>query len=187
MLKKGEIIRVTIARNLNFGPEHYGVYDGKGGVYHFTGFNPDNAKIVYTSIDAFADGGKVYVDSYPKAKYTPEEIIKRAESKVGSDFGRYNIIYNNCEHFANWCVTGVRQSMQSLNVNPNDDKRDIVEKGIDNIFNPLINLGDKIDKKFKMGDYKETYEDGDTSEISIDNVIESILKIGKLIDNIFDR
>lgn len=69
---------------------------------------------------------------------------------MGLDFGGYNLISNNCEHFANWCVTGVRQSMQSLNVNPNDDKRDIVEK-------------------------------------EIDNVVESVLKLGKLIDNIFDR
>lgn len=59
-------------------------------------------------------------------------------------------------------------------------------KGIGNIFNPLINLGDKIDKKFKMGDYKETYDGGKTSETSIDNVIESIFKFGKLIGNILD-
>ncbi|WP_329603983.1 lecithin retinol acyltransferase family protein [Clostridium hydrogenum] len=39
------------------------------------------------------------MDSYPKPKYTPKEIIKRAESKLGSDFGGYNLISNNCEHF----------------------------------------------------------------------------------------
>lgn len=85
---KGQIIRVTIARRLDLGPEHYGIYDGNGGVYHFTGFSIDSTRIVHTSISVFADGGNVYPDIYIKAKYSTEEITQRASSKVGTNFGR---------------------------------------------------------------------------------------------------
>lgn len=47
--------------------------------------------------------------------YSPEETVKRAESQLGKGEERedkYNIIFNNCEHFAVWCKTGVRESSQ---------------------------------------------------------------------------
>ena len=42
--------------------------------------------------------------------YSPEETVKRAESKLGK--GKYNLVFNNCEHFAVWCKTGKRESSQ---------------------------------------------------------------------------
>ena len=42
--------------------------------------------------------------------YSPEETVKRAESQLGE--GDYNLVFNNCEHFAVWCKTGVRESSQ---------------------------------------------------------------------------
>jgi hypothetical protein len=33
---------------------------------------------------------------------------------IGTDFGGYSIKGNNCEHFARWCVTGVRSAQQSV-------------------------------------------------------------------------
>lgn len=42
--------------------------------------------------------------------YSPEETVKRAESQLGK--GKYNLVFNNCEHFAVWCKTGVRESSQ---------------------------------------------------------------------------
>ena len=47
--------------------------------------------------------------------YSPEETVKRAESQLGKGEERedkYNIIFNNCEHFALWCKTGVKESSQ---------------------------------------------------------------------------
>lgn len=47
--------------------------------------------------------------------YSPEETVKRAESQLGKGEERedkYNIIFNNCEHFAVWCKTGVHESSQ---------------------------------------------------------------------------
>ena len=42
--------------------------------------------------------------------YSPEETVKRAESQLGK--GKYNLVFNNCEHFAVWCKTGVHESSQ---------------------------------------------------------------------------
>lgn len=42
--------------------------------------------------------------------YSPEETIKRAKSRLGEK--GYNIVTNNCEHFAIWCKTGEHVSYQ---------------------------------------------------------------------------
>lgn len=43
--------------------------------------------------------------------YSPEETVARARSKLGER--GYNLLLNNCEHFALWCKTGIAQSAQS--------------------------------------------------------------------------
>lgn len=42
--------------------------------------------------------------------YSPKETIKRAKSRLGES--DYNLITNNCEHFAIWCKTGIEESHQ---------------------------------------------------------------------------
>lgn len=42
--------------------------------------------------------------------YSPEETVKRAYSRLGEK--SYNLIGNNCEHFAIWCKTGIAESYQ---------------------------------------------------------------------------
>lgn len=42
--------------------------------------------------------------------YSPEETVKRARSRIGEK--KFLLPSNNCEHFAMWCKTGVRQSYQ---------------------------------------------------------------------------
>lgn len=39
-----------------------------------------------------------------------DETIRRAGSRIGEE--NYNLITNNCEHFAMWCKTGVSESSQ---------------------------------------------------------------------------
>ena len=46
--------------------------------------------------------------------YPPDEVANRALSMVGCDFGGYNFLSNNCEHFANWCACGRRISQQVM-------------------------------------------------------------------------
>ena len=42
--------------------------------------------------------------------YSGEETVRRARSRLGE--GGYNLALNNCEHFAVWCKTGVKDSSQ---------------------------------------------------------------------------
>jgi hypothetical protein len=46
--------------------------------------------------------------------YSPRETVKRAKSRTGST--DYNLVFNNCEHFALWCKTGRHESSQVKHV-----------------------------------------------------------------------
>ena len=43
-------------------------------------------------------------------RYSADEIVSRARSKLGED--SYSLLFNNCEHFAIWCATNVKESQQ---------------------------------------------------------------------------
>lgn len=43
--------------------------------------------------------------SYIIEIYSSDETVKRAKSR--RDENSYNLVTNNCEHFAIWCKTGV--------------------------------------------------------------------------------
>lgn len=42
--------------------------------------------------------------------YTAEETIRRARKRLGE--AKYNLLTNNCEHYALWCKTGISESYQ---------------------------------------------------------------------------
>lgn len=42
--------------------------------------------------------------------YSPDETIERAKSRLGEK--EYNLVTNNCEHYAIWCKTGMKKSHQ---------------------------------------------------------------------------
>ena len=46
--------------------------------------------------------------------YSGDEAVARARSKIGE--GGYNLAFNNCEHFAVWCRTGIKDSSQVNNI-----------------------------------------------------------------------
>ncbi|MDA1919826.1 lecithin retinol acyltransferase family protein [Bacillus cereus group sp. BcHK140] len=184
MINRGAIIRVSILRGTNLLPEHYGIYDGNGWVYHFTGDNIGNAKIHFTPLKEFEKGGIAYMENVYEEKYDNEEVVRRASSQVGSTFGGYNLLKNNCEHFVYWCVTGVRKSKQTFNINKEDDKRDIVEKGIDIVFDPIMLLGKVIDKKLGFEDKIEE-DKRDIVEKTIDVVFDPLIRFGNRLDKLF--
>ncbi|WP_102348274.1 lecithin retinol acyltransferase family protein [Bacillus sp. Marseille-P3661] len=49
-------------------------------------------------------------DKYLMKLYSPSETVQRAKSKIGCN--GYNLAFNNCEHFAIWCKTGLHKSYQ---------------------------------------------------------------------------
>ena len=42
--------------------------------------------------------------------YSAEETVKRAKARIGET--EYSLFFNNCEHFAIWCKTGIHESRQ---------------------------------------------------------------------------
>jgi hypothetical protein len=94
------------------GIRHDGVYLGGGEVIHMTS-TPDQGKrgahVQIGTLDNFASGEPVTVRRYANAD-DPEVIVRRAMSRLGD--GDYNLVFNNCQHFARWCVTGEHLSEQ---------------------------------------------------------------------------
>jgi len=43
-------------------------------------------------------------------KFDRAESVERAYSRLGED--DYHILFNNCEHFVSWCISGVHSSEQ---------------------------------------------------------------------------
>ncbi|AFZ18288.1 lecithin retinol acyltransferase family protein [Allocoleopsis franciscana] len=60
-----------------------------------------------------ADGKTIYIRDLLEKSYSPEAVVVRAESRLGEE--GYDLIFNNCEHFATWCKTGIHESKQSEN------------------------------------------------------------------------
>lgn len=81
--------------------EHHGIDCGDSTVIHYS--KSGEAAIARTSRDSFARGGRVYTKSQPTA-FIADIVIDRAESRLGER--QYDLFFNNCEHFANWCKTG---------------------------------------------------------------------------------
>jgi len=96
---------------------HYGIDIGDGTAVHFRGDRfliQKTAWIQRTSIQKFLDGGELCVEEGVNYAFSRDEVVRMALSQVGGNFGGYNFIFNNCEHFANWCATGKRFSKQVL-------------------------------------------------------------------------
>ena len=86
--------------------EHHGIDCGDGSVIHY---RKTTETIERTPIVNFSHGQKIYLRNY-KAGFIPDVVIHRATSRLGEK--KYNLLFNNCEHFATWCKTGASRSLQ---------------------------------------------------------------------------
>lgn len=118
--KRGDMIRVRLGSIY-----HYGIFVSEEEVIQF-GYPPTKEfaelnvfiEVCSVDIDTFACGSIVEVPSLDRAerrsRLDPEETVRRARSRLGEE--GYNIIHNNCEHFAFECVFGVSRSVQEEKV-----------------------------------------------------------------------
>ena len=96
---------------------HHGVYVGGFEVIHYGGFSGGGSdaveRVSLLDFSQYSDEKSpgFMVIHHPESSVSGEEAKQRAERRIGED--EYNLISNNCEHFANWCTTGESVSTQS--------------------------------------------------------------------------
>jgi hypothetical protein len=78
--------------------------------YMHHGIDVGDGRVVRTSREEFTAGRPERVTTDPPATFPPEEIVARALAHVGRE--GYSPLVDNCEHFATWCATGMRESRQ---------------------------------------------------------------------------
>ena len=100
---------------------HYGVYVSPDEVIQF-GLAPAlrphqrdaDVTVLSTDLASFRNGGSCETAVFPPEEAathpTSAEAVAAARHRMGQ--GGYHILYNNCEHFANECVTGKHYSEQ---------------------------------------------------------------------------
>ena len=94
--------------------KHYGIDCGDGTVIHY---RKPSETIERTSLEIFSRGKPIYKAEYSNGfGYIPHVVVERAESRLGER--DYNLLFNNCEHFVNWCKTGISDSKQVKNYLP---------------------------------------------------------------------
>lgn len=84
--------------------------NGTNPVYESIDLSHDMKRTTYVITDIFSD---MKASSRMKKGYhiyNAQETIERAISRIGES--KYNLAFNNCEHFAIWCKTGLKESMQ---------------------------------------------------------------------------
>jgi hypothetical protein len=84
---------------------HHGIDLGDGTVAHYL----EGRQILRSPVAEFSRGQPLSVVSYTSC--SPVGVtLRRAMGRLGEQ--NYNLLFNNCEHFAHWCKTGRHRSRQ---------------------------------------------------------------------------
>ncbi len=91
---------------------HHGIYVGDQRVIQYSGFIDGFSKkpVSITTLDRFDNGFGFWVEEPRVRSFSPTESVERAFSRLGEN--EYSLIFNNCEHFVNWCISGMHSSAQ---------------------------------------------------------------------------
>ena len=98
--------------SLRLGYSHHGLYVGNGTVIHYAGPNKggQRAAVESVALEDFAPGAMAYTRPHPIRHFSRAQAVARARRRIGER--HYNLAFNNCEHFVNWCINGVHLSRQ---------------------------------------------------------------------------
>ena len=126
----GDIIRVKTG-----GIYHYGIYASDEEIIQF-GLNPalrkglpsSEVEVCISDVDGFLNGEFLEVGVLERKddkRYAPQKTVDIARSRLGEK--GYDILYNNCEHFAYECLYGKKISTQTDGVREMFKKFPIVD------------------------------------------------------------
>ncbi|MEO1002033.1 MAG: lecithin retinol acyltransferase family protein [Cyanobacteria bacterium J06638_7] len=86
---------------------HHGIDLGDGTVAHYL----EGREILRSPLDDFGRSEPISIVSYGEHDCSPPGVtLRRAMGRLGEQ--NYNLLFNNCEHFAHWCKTGRHRSDQ---------------------------------------------------------------------------
>ena len=97
----GTVLSITVYGVI----KHFGIATGYGTVIHAS---RRFGRVEETDYTVFCHGRRAYVIPYA-SPVSGSEIVVRARSKLGQ---RYNVFFNNCEHFMTWVTEGKGRSAQ---------------------------------------------------------------------------
>ena len=115
--KNGDMVRVKLGLIY-----HYGVFAGEDEVIQF-GLAPSlrpnvkdaDIEVCTSDLNTFLVGGELEVAEFDRVERLtnrkPSDAVAIARSRIGEK--GYSILYNNCEHFAQECVTGNKYCSQT--------------------------------------------------------------------------
>ena len=93
---------------------HHGLGIGNDRVIHYSGLAGDlslQGTVEEVSLDEFSQGESVILKQHSPRKFNIDDAILRAQLRLGER--QYHVLHNNCEHFVEWCITGMHRSHQS--------------------------------------------------------------------------
>lgn len=137
---KGDLLRVN--RGMYF---HYGIASSDSTVIHFSAPSDDfsgdveDIKIIETSLYKFVKDGQLEINLEYDSSFTRDEVVNRASSFLGRNTflgNYYNILNNNCEHFARYIYYDKSISNQS----------NVGKKIVDVISSAIYNVASKNKK-----------------------------------------
>ena len=111
----GDIVRVKVSFYY-----HYGIYVSDDQVIQFglpdiAAQKAEDVRVIETDVSTFLNGGDIEV-GIEKNRHSPKKTVELAKSRLGE--GGYDILHNNCEHFATECALGESRSfLDAVRVN----------------------------------------------------------------------
>lgn len=100
--RPGDVLRRTDVLGL----DHDAIADDRGGVIR----QVFGRGVVRERLAEFDAEGSARVVAVPGRDHDHAETLRRAQSALGRP--DYNLVTDNCQHFATWCATGERRSHQ---------------------------------------------------------------------------
>lgn len=125
--------------------QHHGIDCGDGTVIHL---RKRNEVITQSPFQEFTGGKKVYVKHYPLS-FVPDVVVHRAQSRLGEE-AQYNLLFNNCEHFATWCKLGYAYSQQVRDFIPKVSRLQI--EGLSEPLQEALKQGKQHDQQQMVND-----------------------------------
>lgn len=99
---------------------HHGIGIEGGLVVHFgapqSKFQNWGNQICIVRYETFKKDSQVLPINYPREERAFDLVQTRNRAVNSLGIPQYHLLANNCEHFATWCITGIKRSVQVQNI-----------------------------------------------------------------------